>query len=207
MIKHDLFSSSAIYRLVGVVTIGITKIPIIGFGYPEHSILTRKELKILLKTLETQGWAELLIAHPDAQTDHIEWIVHSQSSGRTASSAEPVRLFLEFPVEVDHPRESSELFSRSAVEGKGFLVAVTIENNTLLCFYDLNEVEWDSGTRVIHRVTGHPNKFVQGPAVPLLRSIETLRPQVAPQRKIQVADEELGIIYQSLFQDVRKIPD
>ncbi len=200
----DIFSQSAAFRFVGVVTVGITKIPMVGFGYPSHVGLSSENQRGLVEHVRSHPCATVIIEHPDDRTDHIEWRIFQCEMDKIGVSQPAFRLFLDLPINPEQDRESSLLFARTAREEKGFLVAVTVEDRTILCFYDLHEVEWNSETKIINSISGSLTRCVEGKAVPLLRTIETLRSQVAPQRKIQIEDEELGIIYEALFRDALK---
>jgi len=96
----------------------------------------------------------------------------------------------------------ANLFSETAISENAFLVAVTIENKTFLYFYNVIHVEKNKSNLITNCLTGQLNKYVSGKAVPLLRTIERLQSQVSPQRKVEIPDRELGIIYRTIQGDI-----
>jgi len=81
-------------------------------------------------------------------------------------------------------------------------VAVTLEEQTHLSYYDLDFIRKEPDSGRPWRLRGQIDKFVSGAAVPLLRTFERLISQTAPQRRIQIPDEELGIIYRTVSGDI-----
>ena len=193
--KLKITDDSSSYRLVGVVTIGVTHIPIIGLGYPEDLILEPETKRSILGTFASHVEGRLDIDHMENGTDRVTWSVLSDSS----SDADVLfAAFLDLPQSARADDAGTQLFTRAAREQQGFLVAMTLEDQTHLCFYDLLMMRKDPESGRLWQLQGAMSKFVSGKAVPLLRTIERLISQAAPQRKIQIPDRELGIIYETV---------
>jgi hypothetical protein len=185
-IIQDLQESSADYRLVGVITIGITTVPIIGFGYPERFGSDPASKELLNQYFSNHERSVVSFRYARDRSDRVIYHLPEKS----------LESFLDLPFEQD--RTSISLFADTAQKQKDYLIALTLADKTYLCFYDLIQVFIDTERRLVERLEGRLTKYVVGKAVPLLRTIETLKSQAAPQRRIQIPDEELGIIYQVL---------
>jgi hypothetical protein len=197
MLNYD----SASYRLVGVVSIGITKIPIVSFGYPEFLTFDEDFHSRMVNHFKNHKYAAVEIETIDSITDRVTWSILDRdpsSKGNHSESEVQFYLYLDLPMESRIKPIGTHLFAETACQENGFLVAITAEDKTYLNFYNLKMVQHDPVTKRITGVIGYQSKYVEGPAVPLLRTIETLKSQIAPQRKIEISDEELGIIYLTL---------
>ncbi len=193
-------TQSATYKLVGVITIGVTHIPIISFGYPESVRLTDPMRNTMITSFEHHVTGKVDIESVDENAERVIWSLFPDISDTASSSSQPMlRFFMDIPKSNLKEDAGSRLFFKAAQNENGFLIAVTMECATYLCFYDLKSWSKDPESGRTIRLRGELSRFASGPAVPILRDIETLRAQVAPQRKIQIADESLGIIHQSLF--------
>jgi len=202
--QNAITSKSALYRLVGVITIGKTKLPVVSFGYPESLKMEPEFRESMGSNITGHEYAVLDISVLHEKTNHIQWKVLEQAPepNSNADEAAQLRLFVDVPIEFREKMVGTHLFSETAIEQNGFLVAITVEDRTILCFYDLIHVDRDTESERIYRLAGHLKKHAVGAAVPLLRTIERLKSQAEPQRKIEIPDTELGIIYQSLFGDL-----
>jgi len=188
-------TESASFRLVGVITIGVTHIPIIGLGYPESLKLDPAVKKKILDIFQNHTSARIDIDHPLDSIDRVTWSIFKSKQAGTGFLFEA---HTDVPVEIREEETGTRLFMKAAKAENGFLVAVTLEDKTHLCFYDMNHLRKDAESGRLWRLSGTLSRFVTGKAVPLLRTIERLISQISPQRRIEIPDEELGIIYQSV---------
>lgn len=201
-VNFKMIKKNASYRLIGVITIGKTKIPIAGFGYPETLPFETEKRAALLKLFSEHRFGMISIEKLDERNDRVTWSIpeeHNEPFDLTSPPKAKFEIFLDLPIENRNELIGTQLFTSTLPIASGFLSALTISDETHLCFYELTS-SWKGQEPVsIQRFSGECSKFVSGPAVPLLRTIETLRSQIAPQRTIQIPDEELGIIYHALF--------
>jgi hypothetical protein len=200
---YNISSVSATYRFVGVITIGVTKLPLIGFGYPEDMPLHDQFPSKILPALENHRFGDITIHPLDQRSDRITWRIFKSSMVPADLIPENAffSLFLDLPVESREDVAHARLFSSAAAQENGFIVAVTVLDKTHLYFYHVLTTDLCPGTDRIHRLSGEVSRIVSGNAVPLLRTIERLKSNCGPQRRIEVPDHELGIIYQSVLGD------
>lgn len=198
---YEISSVSAAYRMVGVITLGVTRLPIVGFGYPESMKIETAFSRELVPLLKGETIGEIEITPLDKQSDRITWRTYTAGSPDQISGFQNAffSLFLDLPVESRAEFAHARLFAETAQEENGFLVAVTLEQTTRLFFYGLKQTGYCPGTPWICKLTGLLEKYTSGTAVPLLRTIERLKSQIAPQRRIEIPDHELGIIYEAVL--------
>ena len=191
---EKLKNASASFRLVGVLTIGITQLPLASFGYPEDWDPTGETCNTLTELIKTHPYSRMIIEIREPRLDRISWQIYSEDPATTQTQP-VVELFLDLPMETRTEIIGSRLFAQGARKEKEFLVAITLQDQTLLAFYALSSFIADSKTGMISTMTGTLNHSITGESVPLLRSIERLKSQIAPQRRVELLDEDLGIIY------------
>ena len=192
---------SATYRLVGVITIGRTRIPIIGFGYPKELTFSDQFRNQMKTIISKHRFAMLEIEKLDETTDRMTWCIFNGDPTEKEINEKcdiPFYLYLDLPMSDRSQPIGTNLFSSASEKEKGYLVAITAEESTYLCFYNLKMVRKDPEGKSITGLIGELDNYIVGNAVPLLRTIETLQSQKSPQRRIEISDEELGIIYDSL---------
>ncbi len=192
---------SATYRLVGVITIGKTRIPIVGFGYPKELKFSDRFRNRMEEMISEHRYAMVEIERLEESLDRVTWCIFKGDPTEKQIDEKcdiPFYLYLDLPMGNREKRIGTTLFSSASEEEKGYLVAITAEDSTHLCFYNVKMVRRNPETNAITGLIGEMDKYITGDAVPLLRTIETLQSQKAPQRRIEISDEELGIIYESL---------
>jgi len=96
---QEKLNRSVTYRLAGVITIGVTRIPVIGFGYPNTEILDAAEKQIFLDLMKSQTHARVDMDYLDPETDRISWSVF------TADMHDPrFSIQMDLPVEARHAK-------------------------------------------------------------------------------------------------------
>ncbi len=191
----ELFDQYASYRLVGVITVGISRLPIIGFGFPDDLDLGESPHSRIADVLKTAHTGSLQITPIREDLDRVSWSILSSRNDTPVKADFTVHL--ELPVPVRSPLHGSALFIETARADLGFAVALTVNELSHLVFYDVLAggcVRPEDGST---QITGRLSKYVSGPAVPILRAVESLYRAEEPDRDIEIRDEDLGIIYQS----------
>ncbi|GEM_PF-3876171 len=191
----ELFDQYASYRLVGVITVGISRLPIIGFGFPDGLDLGESPHSRIAAALKAAHTGSLQITHVHVDLDRVSWSIRSSRDDNLSRA--DFTIHLELPVPVRSPQHGSALFIETARADLGFAVALTVNEVTHLVFYDIVSSDCVHPTEGSTQIIGRLSKYVSGPAVPILRAIESLYCAKDTDHDIEIRDEDLGIIYQS----------
>lgn len=187
--KHN-----AHFRLVGVITIGISRLPILGFGFPDSpdsEVSPHDQISEMIGSMHT---SRLTIDMLSPAMDRVCWSIPGDGPDETDPA---FSVHLELPMQSRTALVGSSLFVNTVQTDLGFAAALTIDQLTHLAFYDVVSREHicTLGTQI--QIKGRLSKYVSGPAVPVLRSVESLYLEANPDRNIEICDEDLGIIYQA----------